>query len=151
MDAVALRALILAGSAAAALGVVEGVSPIESGQRTTPAPRTETRLSQDSGITPAMVALGDSVFHGRAGGGICFTCHGPDARGIRGLGPDLTDGKWLHGDGSYTFIVGLVEKGVPKPKESAAPMLPKGGGQLNAAQIRAVAAFVYSLQKKASR
>lgn len=102
----------------------------------------------DNGITPQLLALGDSVFHGKAGGGICFTCHGPTAKGVKGLAPDLTDKKWLHGDGSLAFIQGIVEKGVPKPKESAAPMLPKGGVPLNAMQVKAVAAYVYSLSPK---
>src|SRR5687767_869813 len=31
--------------------------------------------------TPAQLALGDSIFHGRAAGGSCFTCHGMDAKG----------------------------------------------------------------------
>jgi mono/diheme cytochrome c family protein len=107
----------------------------------------ETRVS-DSVITKAMIAKGDSIFHGKLAGGLCFTCHGPDAKGIAGLGPNLTDDKWLHGDGSYGFIIGLVEKGVPKPKQAATPMLPKGGTNLNAEQVRAVAAYVYSLSHK---
>jgi hypothetical protein len=51
----------------------------------------------------------------------------------------------LHGDGSYAFIISTVEKGVPKPKEAIAPMLPKGGARLSVDQVRAVAAYVYSL------
>jgi len=104
--------------------------------------------SRDSTVTVQMVSLGDSIFHGRRAGGICFTCHGPDAKGMPALGPNLTDATWLHGDGSYAFIVGLVEKGVPKPKQAGAPMLPRGGANLNAAQVRAVAAYVYSLSHK---
>jgi mono/diheme cytochrome c family protein len=92
-----------------------------------------------------MIALGDSVFHGRAGGGTCAVCHGQDAKGTAGLAPDLTDAKWLNGDGSYGFIVGLVKTGVPNPKESPAPMPPMGGVTLTPEQVRAVAAYVYSL------
>lgn len=99
----------------------------------------------DTAVTLPMIQLGDSIFHGKAANGICFTCHGPTAKGIPGLGPNLTDQKWLHGDGSFTFIVGLVTKGVPKPKEAGAPMLPKGGAKLSAPQIRAVAAYVFSI------
>ena len=107
----------------------------------------ETRVS-DSVITRAMIAKGDSIFHGKLAGGLCFTCHGPDAKGIAGLGPNLADDKWLHGDGSYAFLIGLIEKGVPKPKQAATPMLPKGGTNLNAEQVRAIAAYVYSLSHK---
>lgn len=102
----------------------------------------------DSLMSAPVLALGDSIFHGKKAGGMCFTCHGATAKGTAGLAPDLTDAKWLHGDGSYAFIVGIVEKGIPKPKEAVAPMVARGGANLNAAQIRAVAAYVYSLSHK---
>jgi mono/diheme cytochrome c family protein len=100
-------------------------------------------------ITPAMIALGDSIFHGQVAGGMCFGCHGPEAKGVPGLSPDLTSGTWLHGDGSYPSIVETVKTGVPKPKVAAAPMPPMGGSTLNDAEIRAVAAYVYSLSHPA--
>jgi mono/diheme cytochrome c family protein len=73
------------------------------------------------------------------------TCHQANAKGIPGLAPDLTDKTWLHGDGSLASIVATIEKGVPKPKQAAAPMLPKGGVNLTSELISAVAAYVYSL------
>jgi mono/diheme cytochrome c family protein len=97
-------------------------------------------------LTPALVALGDSVFHGKAGGGTCFVCHGADAKGTPGLAPDLTRPKLLNGDGSYAFIVKLVQTGVPNPKEAPAPMPAMGGVNLTPEQVRAVAAYVYSLR-----
>jgi mono/diheme cytochrome c family protein len=99
----------------------------------------------DTAITPAMIARGDSIFHGRLAGGACFGCHGNDGKGVMGLAPDLTTGKWLNGDGSYAFIAAVVEKGVPHPKKAAAPMPAKGGAKLGPAEVRAVAAYVYSL------
>jgi mono/diheme cytochrome c family protein len=101
-----------------------------------------------SSITPAMVAQGDSIFHGRVGGALCYVCHGPAAKGVTGLGPSLVDAEWLNGDGSYGFIISTIETGVPKPKKFAAPMPAKGGGQLTAPQIQAAAAYVYSLRQK---
>lgn len=99
----------------------------------------------DQEATPAMLALGDSVFHGKVGAALCYVCHGPAGKGVTGLGPNLTDKEWLNGDGSLAFIEKTVETGVPKPKKSPAPMPPRGGGQLNESQIKAVAAYVYSL------
>jgi mono/diheme cytochrome c family protein len=98
-----------------------------------------------AGITPALIARGDSVYHGQEAGGTCFACHGPEAKGQEGLAPDLTSGKWLNGDGSYRFIERTVEEGVAKPKHAAAPMPPKGGAGLTPLDVRAVAAYVYSL------
>lgn len=112
------------------------------GQQSRPAPPATEAIES---ITSGMLALGDSIFHGKLAGGMCFACHGAEAKGTPGLAPDLTNGKWLHGDGTYAFIVHTVETGVPEPKQAAAPMLPMGGAQLTPAQVHAVAAYVYSL------
>ena len=111
-----------------------------------PAAAPETPAAADtSKITTAMVAEGDSIFHGKAGGGLCFTCHGPDAKGTQ-LAPNLTDTQWISGDGSYGFIIDRVTKGMPTPTAPyTSPMLPMGGANLTASQIQAVAAYVFSL------
>jgi len=109
-------------------------------------PATALPLLADS-LAPAQIARGDSIFHGRLAGGICYTCHGADARGINGIAPNLTDTLWLNGSGSYSFIIELVSRGVPRPKQAIAPMQPMGGARLNAQQIRAVASYVLSLSR----
>ena len=102
-------------------------------------------------ITPAIVALGDSVFHGQSGGAICYTCHGPEGKGTLTIAPNLTDTLWLHGSGSYGDIIRVISEGVPKPKESSAPMPPMGGASLTRQQVEAVAAYVYSLSRGRNR
>lgn len=92
---------------------------------------------------PATVALGDSIFHGLMGG-TCYTCHGADAEGTQ-LAPDLTDARWLHGDGSEQFLVQIITNGVMTPKEYSSVMPPKGGAPLTDEQVRAVAMYVDSL------
>jgi mono/diheme cytochrome c family protein len=99
-------------------------------------------------ITPAMIAQGDSIFHGQKAGGLCFSCHGPDGKGTP-TGPNLTDNQWLDADnGSYDAIVQTITSGVPKPKQYPAPMPPMGGASLTPDQVRAAAAYVYSLSHK---
>lgn len=105
--------------------------------------------SQDTGASPAQLALGDSVFRGRVGGALCFVCHGASGKGVAGVGPNLTDKEWLNTDGSVASIEKVITEGVAKPKKTATPMPPKGGGQLTEAQIKAVAAYVYSLSHPA--
>ena len=90
----------------------------------------------------AEIALGDSIFKGQVAGGICYTCHGPDATGTQ-LGPNLVDSEWLNGDGSLQFIQNTVTTGVAKPKKYPGVM-PPFGQTLTAQQVRAVAAYVYS-------
>jgi len=112
-------------------------------------PAAAQGASQPDSLTPAMIAEGKRIFEGKTGGALCFTCHGPAAKGVPGVGPDLTDARWLHGDGSLAFLETLIKAGVPKPKQSAAPMLPMGGAALKADQLKAVAAYVWSLSHPA--
>ena len=107
--------------------------------------------AQDTEPSPAQLALGDSVFHGRVGGALCYVCHGPNGKGVAGIGPNLTDKEWLNADGSIASIEKVVTEGVAKPKKLPAPMPPKGGGQLTEGQIKAVAAYVYSLSHPTKR
>jgi len=94
--------------------------------------------------TPQQIALGDSIFHGQAGGGTCYVCHGQDAKGSA-VGPNLTDGEWINTDGSLEGIVKTIKSGVPSPKKAPAPMPPMGGATLTNDQVQAVAAYEYSL------
>ncbi|GMV09890.1 MAG: hypothetical protein AMXMBFR55_16240 [Gemmatimonadota bacterium] len=124
---------------------------VESGGATTPA-RTES--SGASGDTPAapreVLAKGDSIFHGLLAGGTCQACHGVGGKGGT-LAPDLTDGTWLHGDGSMTFLVRIVTSGVAAPKQYPAPMPPMGGASLSPSDVQAVAAYVSALSTGRSR
>ena len=91
----------------------------------------------------ANLSLGKSIFEGKAANGICYTCHAPNAKGTQ-VAPDLTDNKWLNGDGSLAFIERTVREGVAKPKQYPAAM-PPFKAQLNDEQVKAVAAYVHSL------
>lgn len=100
--------------------------------------------SAPAGVTPAAIATGDTIFHKS---GLCYACHGTNAEG--GVGPNLTDGEWLHGDGSYDTIVATVTTGVPADKaKKGIPMPPKGGSSITDEEVKAVAAYVYSLSHK---
>lgn len=95
-------------------------------------------------VTPAEIAQGDSIFHGP---GNCYACHGTNAQGA--VGPNLTDAEWIHSDGSYDAIVKQVTTGVPQSEsKSGIPMPPKGGSTITDDQVKAVAAYVYSLSHK---
>jgi glucose/arabinose dehydrogenase/mono/diheme cytochrome c family protein len=96
------------------------------------------------GATAVEMALGARVFYGKEGGGTCEGCHGSDAKGTP-LAPDLTRGKWLWGDGSLAAITQTIANGVPNPKDYRSPMPPKGGAQLSASDVNAVAAYVWAL------
>jgi mono/diheme cytochrome c family protein len=100
--------------------------------------------------TPEQVALGDRVFHGQVGSAPCVGCHGTNAEGTP-LGPDLTSGTWLWGDGSLQSITQIITNGVPNPKEYRAAMPAMGGAQLSPAEVSAVAAYVWALSHRSGR
>ena len=71
--------------------------------------------AQEPADSAALVTVGRTIFEGKQGGALCVTCHGPQGKGVAGLGPDLTDAKWLHGDGSAAFLQAVIRSGVAKP------------------------------------
>ena len=95
------------------------------------------------GVTPAMVEAGESIY---TGVGACMTCHGPEGAGTP-IGPVLSDGEWLHGDGSYDFLVEIINDGVMQPTQFGVPMLPRGGTQISDDDVRALAAYVWTLSR----
>lgn len=100
-----------------------------------------------STITPAQIALGDSIFHGKIGASSCQACHGAGGK-AGAAAPDLTDAEWLHSDGSYEGIANTIKAGVMAPKQFSSVMPPYGGVMLTDERWRAVAAYVYSLSHK---
>jgi glucose/arabinose dehydrogenase/mono/diheme cytochrome c family protein len=125
------------------VGPPEGLHPEAGVQAAGPLPTP-------SGATPAQVALGDRVFHGHVGSAPCVGCHGSDAKGTP-LGPDLTGGTWLWGDGSLQSITQIITNGVPNPKAYRSGMPPMGGAQLSPAEVSAVAAYVWALSHQSGR
>ena len=70
----------------------------------------------------------------------CAPCHGAQGQGL--IGPNLTDGSWIHGHGSLTDIYAVVESGV------AAKGMPAWGRLLTPVELRKVVAFVGTQRNK---
>lgn len=68
----------------------------------------------------------------------CTPCHGEHAQGV--IGPNLTDGFWLHGSGSLMDIHNTISEGVPVKG------MPSWKMQLSPVQVRKLAAFIGSLR-----
>lgn len=97
------------------------------------------------GVTPAMVEEGKGIY---GGAGICMSCHGPAGEGIPNLGANLIDDEWLHIDGSYESLIENITNGVTAQESSSGvPMPAKGGTAITDEQVRAVAAYVWTLSK----
>lgn len=100
--------------------------------------------SAGGAVTPELVAQGAKVYNGA---GNCYACHGSNAQGA--VGPNLTDAEWVHSKGTLEDIISQVNRGVPKEEsKTGIPMPPKGGGSISDDDVRAVAAYVYSLSHK---
>ena len=95
-----------------------------------------------------MVKLGARVYSGQVGGAACTGCHGDHGQGSP-LGPALTAHQWLWSDGSYAGIQKTITDGVPQPKKYRSPMPAMGGAQLSADQVKALAAYIYSISRPA--
>jgi mono/diheme cytochrome c family protein len=130
-------AILLAGSGSAA-----AQSTSETAGKPKAAPAESATAS--ASLTPDLIAQGDKIFHGA---GNCYACHGTNAQGS--VGPNLTDAEWIHSKGSYDEIVAQVTKGVPKEEsKSGILMPPRGGSTISDDDVKAVAAYVYSLSHK---
>jgi mono/diheme cytochrome c family protein len=111
--------------------------------RATAAPRhIDPDLGQrlPAGLTVEMVVEGRDLFDGS-----CIACHGPGGEGTQ-LAPSIRDEEWIHGDGSYSFVLGIVRDGVDRPKRYPVPMPGMGGADFTGEEIAAVAAYAFALR-----
>ncbi len=93
------------------------------------------------------IEKGKAVFKGA---GLCYACHGANGEGA--VGPKLIEregaGFW-HSNGSWDGIATFIAAGVTKEQSKSGIMMPaKGGAKLSDADVKAVAAYVYSISRK---
>ena len=142
---------VVRGSGALVLGFAAVTLIAACGGGDTPADTPPSSTDTPAASTPAeggdLVAQGRRVFLGQEAGAICVTCHGQDATGIAGLGLNLTDGQWLHIDGSVESIENIIRTGVMQPQEVASVMPPYGGVPFGDDALHAVATYIHSLNQ----
>ncbi len=137
MKSIALMAVVAFGVAAWA-----GESAHESSAM---AGADKKQQELPEGVTQAMIEEGKEIY---SGAGICASCHGPDGEGVPNLGNNLTDDEWLHIDGSYESIVQNILNGVTAEESNSGAAMPVNGGtDISDEQVRAVAAYVWTLSK----
>lgn len=96
------------------------------------------------GATQAMVDKGKEIFHKA---GLCYACHGQDGKGL--VGPNLADDVWIHSKGTFAELIVSITKGVTKEEsKTGVPMPAKGGSTISDDDVKAVAAYVWSLSHK---
>jgi mono/diheme cytochrome c family protein len=129
-----------AGSLAAQTSSETATTPKDTSAKDT----SSKGAASGTALSPELIAQGDKIFHGA---GNCYACHGTNAQGS--VGPNLTDAEWIHSKGTYQDIVAQVTKGVPNEEsKSGIVMPPRGGSTISDDEVKAVAAYVYSLSHK---
>ena len=96
------------------------------------------------GSSAEEVALGQRIYFGEAKGGTCAGCHGSDGRGSS-AGGSLTGPTYQWSDGSPAGLAATIRAGVAKPKKASGGMPAMGGAPLDEADVKAVAAYVWTL------
>ncbi|MFO0618907.1 MAG: c-type cytochrome [Polyangiaceae bacterium] len=91
-------------------------------------PEMLVALSRD----PKTAADGQAIFETN-----CVTCHGDGGKGK--VGPNLTDGAWLHGHQPMDIYKTVKEGFTPK-------QMPAWGPKLGEAKVRQAVAYVLSIQ-----
>jgi mono/diheme cytochrome c family protein len=143
VTAITLAVAILVGYDKGAAGPKEPGKAASQTADATPSKTISPRKLTDN-VTAQMVEQGRSIFHGRGG---CFRCHGKDGAGTF-FGPALNDDRHIHlQTGSYQEILDLIRSGVPRPKQYLTGMPPSGGAPLADDELRAVAAYVFSIDR----
>jgi len=89
---------------------------------------------------------GKTVFEGT-----CVSCHGPDAKGLPGLGKDLTTSEFVAGQ-TDKQLIDFIKKGRPASdpaNTNKVDMPPKGGNPaLTETDLTNLIAFVRSIHQK---
>jgi cytochrome c5 len=142
---VGLAAMLACGGETGQQGASGEAAAAETPAAQETAAQQQGEMQLPEGVTPEMVAQGKGIF---GGAGLCNVCHGPNGGGVPGLGANLTDDEWTHNDGSYDGIVQTVMDGVDASASSVGTaMPPKGGSGITDDQVKAVAAYVFTLSK----
>jgi mono/diheme cytochrome c family protein len=80
----------------------------------------------------------------------CASCHGPDAKGVVGLGKDMTTSEFIQGLNDDELLA-FVKTGRPSSdplNTTGVDMPPKGGNPaLTDAQLLDIIAFIHSVQE----
>ena len=115
------------------------------------APETTTPSGGGSGTTAPsgggdadLVSKGEEIYSST-----CSACHGADAKGIPGLGKDLTNSEFIQGLSDDELVDFMkVGRGASDPENTTGVAMPPKGGNpsLTDDDLRAVVAFLRTLQ-----
>lgn len=101
--------------------------------------------------TPLPVAKGDAMAGQKLFTGTCSACHGPEGKGIQGLGKDMTTSQFIAGktDDELVAFVKVGRDPSDPLNTTGVAMPPKGGNPaLSDADLYNIVAFIRTIHKK---
>jgi disulfide bond formation protein DsbB len=102
------------------------------------------------GDSPTAAPIGDAANGQTLFTGTCSSCHGPDAKGIAGLGKDLTTSTWV-AEQTDAQLVEFIKTGRPATdplNTTGVDMPPRGGNPaLTDSDIEDIVAYVRSIHE----
>jgi len=104
---------------------------------------------QSSGDTKS-VSAGDATRGAQQFAVVCATCHGPDGRGVKGLGKDLVGSDTVHKSSDDDLVKLVVEgRDAKDPRNSTGIAMPPKGGNaaLSDKDIRDIVAYLRTISK----
>ncbi|MDH3216437.1 MAG: cytochrome c [Candidatus Krumholzibacteria bacterium] len=128
----------------AAAFVVTGCGGGTQDEKTSDTKSTQTTTAETAEVPRGDAGKGTALFVS-----YCSACHGADAKGLKGLGRDLTQNEWVQSLSDAEFLEYVnTGRGVDDPRNtSGIPMPPKGGNPaLTDQEIMHIIAHVRTLQ-----
>ena len=95
-------------------------------------------------LAPSARAAPDTTAGKKKFDGLCIQCHRADARGVPGMGMDLTNATLVR-SGSLGAIAKFIKSGHAPTKEFSLGMPPNGGESLSPSDRENIAAYLKSL------
>jgi mono/diheme cytochrome c family protein len=97
-----------------------------------------------AGVDSVTIAAGRLLFEGSGG---CVPCHGEQGEGTPD-GPSLIAGPWTLGDGSFPWLLHITRHaGWGTRSRDGDPRPMRGPTVLDSAEVRRVAAYVFSISR----
>jgi mono/diheme cytochrome c family protein len=113
-------------------------------------PNAAAAADSAAGNPSASVATGDAAAGQLLFQQSCASCHGPEAKGVTGLGKDMTTSTFIRGL-SDEELLAFIKTGRPTSdpaNTTGVDMPPKGGNPaLTDAQLLDIIAFIHSVQQ----
>jgi disulfide bond formation protein DsbB len=113
------------------------------------APTAQPAVEQPVAAAPA-APVGDAANGGKIFATACVACHGPEGKGVTGLGKDLTTSEWV-GQQTDEQLVEFIKKGRDASdalNTTGVAMPPKGGNPaMSEQEVADIVAFVRSIHQ----